>query len=108
MDRASLLAPAPRQIFPQHHHRQEADEADDDEGGLHDPRGDIAQRDRFALAPEDREQHDRRSDAGNREQDLQERAQGHLGVGTLAEDVVRVAETGRRAARPGLRRRRFQ
>jgi hypothetical protein len=47
---------------------------------------------RFALPLEDREQHDRGRDAGNREQDYQERAQGHSRIGILTEDVIRVAE----------------
>jgi hypothetical protein len=89
-----VVGPGAGDVLPQHDNRQEADEADDDERGLHDPKGDIAERDRFALPPEDREQHNGGGDVGDREQDFQERAYGHLRVGTTAEDVVGVAEHG--------------
>jgi hypothetical protein len=55
-------------------------------------RGDVAEREGFAVSPEDREHHDRRADVADHQEDLEERAERDAGVVAGAEDVVGVAE----------------
>jgi hypothetical protein len=43
-----VVGPGARELLPQHDDRQEADEADEDERGFNDPKGDIAEL-RFAA-----------------------------------------------------------
>jgi hypothetical protein len=69
MERASLSPAAPARSS-----RKEADEADPDECGFDDTKGAIAEGDRFALPPEDREQNDGRSNVCDGGQDFQEGA----------------------------------
>jgi hypothetical protein len=59
----------------QRHDRQEAEDADGDEGAFDDPCGDIAEREGFVLPLEDREQREGRADVRDDEQQLQERSQ---------------------------------
>jgi hypothetical protein len=66
--------------------------ADHDQRGLDDPGRDVAERDALALALDDRKQHDRGRDVGDREQNLKERAHLHACVGAGPEDVGGVVE----------------
>ena len=83
------------QVLAQGHDGEDADQADDDDGGLEDARGDVAKGEAFALPLDDRKQHDRGADVGDREDDLQERAELHARVSAGTQDVVGVLEQRR-------------
>jgi len=73
-ERAGIRAGS-REVLPQRHDGQQADQADDDDDGLDDTAGDVAERERLALPLDDRPQHDDGADVGDGEEDLAERAQ---------------------------------
>jgi hypothetical protein len=85
-------APVPAKSSPQRHDREQADQADDDDDGLDDTTGDVAERERLALPLDDGPQHDGGSDVRDGEEDLAERAQLDARVGPVAEDVIGVVE----------------
>ena len=62
---------APARSVLQRHDGQHADDADDDQAGLHDAGGDEADRGGPADPPGDRVQHDRGADAGQGGDDLE-------------------------------------
>ena len=53
VERLRVRPSCPGQVFAQGHDREEADEADADDGGLHDTAGDIAKGEPFVLPLED-------------------------------------------------------
>ena len=61
------------EVLAQRHDREQADDADRDQRGLDDAHGHVAERQAFALAPEDRVERDRRADAGDQGDDLEQR-----------------------------------
>jgi hypothetical protein len=79
-----------RQVLSQGHEPQHAEDADENERGLHDPGGDEPEGERFALALVDRVRHDRRADVGDDQQQFQERSHEHrvLRAGTGDEPGV--------------------
>ena len=91
MPSAPASAPA-REVLSQHHNREQADEADGDDGALNDTTGDIAQGERLTLPPYDGPQHDRGADVGDNQEDLEVRAQPDARLGAVTEDVVGVVE----------------
>jgi hypothetical protein len=102
-ERARIPTGSSGEVLPQGHDRQEADDADGDEGAIDETSGDIAQRERFALPLEDREQGDGGADVRD-DEDLEERAQGRAPGGAGTDDVVGVVqhrrvEDGRRRDR---------
>ena len=62
--------------------------------GLDDTAGDVTERDGLVLPLDDGEQGDRRADVGDGDDDLEERAQGHLRVGAGSGNVVGVVQQG--------------
>jgi hypothetical protein len=87
------------EVLPQADHREHAQDADGDERGLDDTRGDVAESDGFVLPFQDGEQHDGGTDVGDTDADLQEGAQGDLPVGAGTGDVVGIAQ--QRAVKQG-------
>ena len=61
----------------QRHDGQQAEEADQDEGALNEPLGDVTEGEPLVLPLEQREQDDRAADVGEDEHQLEERAQEH-------------------------------
>jgi hypothetical protein len=57
-ERARICAGNAREVLPQGHDGEEADDADGDEGAFNEPSGDIAERERFVLPLEDGERRD--------------------------------------------------
>ena len=49
-ERARIRAGSPREVLPQRQDREEADDADGDEGALDDTGGDVAERERLRSA----------------------------------------------------------
>src|SRR5829696_8650265 len=90
-ERARIPTGSSGEVLPQGHDRQEADDADGDEGAIDETSGDIAQRERFALPLEDREQGDGGADVRD-DEDLEERAQGRAPGGAGTDDVVGVVQ----------------
>ena len=82
-ERARVSTGSSGEVLPQGHHGEQADDPDGDEGAFHEPRGDIAERERFVLPLEDGEQRHGGADVGDDEEDLEERAQGHAAVGAV-------------------------
>ena len=75
-DGRSRSAPAPAKSSRHVRDRQQADQADDDDDGLDDTTGDVAERERLALAPDDGPRRDRGADVGNDEEDPRARPVG--------------------------------
>ena len=75
--------------LPQGHNRHKERHADEDGAGFQNSGGDEAQRGRFVLLLEHREQHDGGADAGESHDDLQDTADDGGSVRASAEDVVR-------------------
>ena len=75
--------------LPQGHDRQKERHADEDGAGFQNSGGNEAQRDRFVLLLEHREQHDGGADAGESHDDLQDTADDGGSVRASADDVVR-------------------
>src|SRR5438270_4657772 len=75
--------------LPQGHDRHKERHADEDGAGFQDSGGDEAQRGRFVLLLEHREQHDGGADASESHDDLQDSADDGGSVRASAEDVVR-------------------
>jgi hypothetical protein len=88
----SELAPATPPMSCRSYDRHQAEEADGDEGALHDTSCDVAEGERFVLPLEDREQRDRGADVGDDKDHLEERPEGDAGVGARADDVAGVVE----------------
>ena len=59
-----------RQVVPQHHDGQDADDAGDDDGGFQETAADIPESDAFVLPLDDRIQRDRGADNGDRKDHL--------------------------------------
>jgi hypothetical protein len=78
--------------LPQRHHRQEADDADDNDRGFQGAQADVTKGDAFILPPDDRKQRDGSTDDGKGEDHLKERAQEHAGVWTGADDIAGAVE----------------
>ena len=91
-ERPGICACTCGEVLPQGDHRKHADDADGDDGGLDDTRGDIAERDALVLPLEDGEQGDGGADVGDGNDDLEERTQGHLCVGAGPADVVGIVQ----------------
>src|SRR5829696_503181 len=85
---------ARRSLLAQGHDRKEAKEAHGDEDALHDPSRDVAEDEDFVLPLEDRIKHDGGANVGDDEDQLQESAKGHAGVGAGTQDVAGVAQHG--------------
>jgi hypothetical protein len=85
-EQGGLCAGSPGQVLPQGHHRKEADDADDDDGGFKDTNGYIAKGDCFVLPLDDRKQRDGGADTGEGRNHLEEGPPEHAGVG--ADDVA--------------------
>ena len=75
--------------LPQGHDRHKERHADEDGAGFQNSGGNEAQRGRFVLLLEHREQHDGGADAGEGHDDLQDSADDGGSVRARAEDVVR-------------------
>src|SRR5438105_906897 len=75
--------------LPQGHDRHKERHADEDGAGFQNSGGDEAQRGRFVLLLEHREQHDGGADAGESHDDLQDTADDGGSVRASAEDVIR-------------------
>src|SRR6266581_787969 len=75
--------------LPQGHDRQKERHADEDGAGFQNAGGNEAQRGRFVLPLEHREQHDGGADAGESHDDLQDTADDGGSVRASADDVVR-------------------
>ena len=90
--RARIRAGGSGDVGPQRQDREEADDADGDEGALDEPGGDVAEGERFVLPLEDGEQHHGGADVGDDEQDLEERAQGNAPIGAGPQDEVGVVQ----------------
>src|SRR5438552_3488135 len=75
--------------LPQAHDRQKEHHADEDGAGFQNSGGNEAQRGRFVLLLEHREQHDGGADAGESHDDLQDTADDGGSVRASADDVVR-------------------
>src|SRR5881275_3212209 len=75
--------------LPQGHDRHKEHHADEDGGGFQNSGGNQAQRGRFVLLLEHREQHDGGADASESHDDLQDTADDGGSVRASAEDVVR-------------------
>ena len=86
-ERGGIGAGSPRELLAQGHDRQEAEDADRDDGRFHDPRGDIAKGDDVVLPLEERIEHDGGADIGDHQDDFQERPQRHLPVRAGTDDV---------------------
>src|SRR5437879_403302 len=74
--------------LPQGHDRHKERHADEDGGGFQNSGGDEAQRGRFVLLLEHREQHDGGADAGESHDDLRDTADDGGSVRASADDVV--------------------
>src|SRR5688572_11630739 len=85
-------APAPAKSSRNVTTDSQADQADDDDDGLDDTTGNVAERKRLALPLDDGPQHDGGADVGDGEEDLAERAQLDTRVGPVTEDVVGVVQ----------------
>ena len=75
--------------LPQGHDRHKERHADEDGAGFQNSGGNEAQRGRFVLPLEHREQHDGGADAGESHDDLQDTADDGGSVRASADDVVR-------------------
>src|SRR5579872_5825935 len=75
--------------LPQGHDRHKEHHADEDGAGFQNASGNQAQRSRFVLLLEYREQHDGGADAGESHDDLQDTADDSGSIRASAEDVVR-------------------
>src|SRR5258708_25685362 len=75
--------------LPQGHNRQKERHADEDGAGFQNSGGNQAQRGRFVLLLEHREQHDGGADASESHDDLQDTADDGGSVRASADDVVR-------------------
>src|SRR5437660_10524099 len=75
--------------LPQGHNRQKERHADEDGAGFQNAGGNQAQRGRFVLLLEHREQHHGGADAGESHDDLQESAEDGGSVRASADDVIR-------------------
>ena len=82
--RSSLLA--------QHHDRKEAEDAHGDEDAFHDTSRDKAEGEDFVYPLGDGPQHDSSADVRDDEEQLQERAKGHAGVGAGPDDVAGIVQ----------------
>ena len=78
--------------MPQAHDREDADDADDDDGCLEHTAGDEAEGESLVLALDDRKQRNCSADARERVDKIKERAADHAGVGAGADDVVGVGQ----------------
>ncbi len=85
------------------HDREEAEQADSDEGALHEASGNVAEGQGFVLPLEQWEQHDGTADVGNDEEQFEERPQEHAGVGASTVDVVGIAQDRSVGEGPGNR-----
>ena len=61
------------QVLSKSHQGYEAQEPDHEEGGLHDASRDVPHRSDLALSLDDRIQHDRSSDVGDEQEELEHR-----------------------------------
>src|SRR5256885_9633390 len=75
--------------LPQAHDRHKEHHADEDGAGFQNSGGNEAQRGRFVLLLEHREQHDGGADAGESHDDLQDTADDGGSVRASADDVIR-------------------
>ena len=80
------------EVLAQGHDRQETDHADHDDGGFEHPGGDKAERGRFVLPPDHREQRHGGADAGQRVDQVEEAAPEHARVRTGAGNVAGVVQ----------------
>ena len=71
---------AQRSVVSHGQDREEADDADGDEGGFDEASSDVAQGARFALPLEDREEHHGGADVGDDEEHFEERPESHAVV----------------------------
>src|SRR5918997_184136 len=81
-------------LLPQRQDREEAEDADGDEGALDDAGCDEAEGEAFVHPLEDREQRDGGANVRDDEDQLQKRPQGHAHVGAATDDVARVVQHG--------------
>ena len=86
-EHGGIGAGSPRELLAQGHDRQEAEDADRDDGRFHDPRRDIAKGDDVVLPLEERIEHDGGPDIGDHQDDFQERPQLHAPVRAGTDDV---------------------
>jgi hypothetical protein len=86
-ERGGICASRTRQVLAQGHDRQEAEDADDDDGRFQDTSGDISKRDGFILPFDDGKQH--HPDIGDDNDDFQEPAKQDAIVRTGTDDVRR-------------------
>ena len=85
--------PAPRQSpLTQRDDRENAEDADQDEGAFDDASGDVSECDGFVLSLQQREEHHCASDVADDEEQLEERTYEHAGVSTGTGDVVGIAQ----------------
>ena len=89
--------------MPQRHDREEAEQADSDEGALHEASGDVAEGQGFVLPLEQREQHDGTADVGDDEEQFEERPHEHPRVGSGTGDVVGITQDRSVGEGPGDR-----
>src|SRR5690348_3446491 len=75
--------------LPQGHDRHKEHHTDEDGAGFQNPGGNKAQRGRFVLPLEHREQHNGGADAGESHDDLQDTADDGASVWASAQDVIR-------------------
>ena len=84
-----------RRVVAQADDAEHEDDPARDEDALDDSSSDVADREELVLSPHDRVEHDGRSDVGDDQQELQERAQVDLVVLAVTGDVSgRVVEHG--------------
>jgi hypothetical protein len=70
-------------------------DADEEEDAFHDASRDVAEREDLVLPLEERDQHDRRADVRDDQDQFHERAEVDAVVGTVAGDVpLRIVENG--------------
>ena len=91
-DERRAVGGAAGEVLTQGDEREQADDADRDEGRLDDAQGHVAEREAFVLAPKQREQRDRGPDAGNGRDHFDKRAQLHARVTAGTDDELVVVE----------------
>ena len=92
VERGCIRSDGRGEVIAQGDEGEQADRADPDDRRFDYARGDVAEREGFAVSPEDREHHDRGADVPDHQEDLEDGAQFDAGVVAGDQDVVRVVE----------------
>ena len=90
-----------RRVLPQRHDREDGDDADEDEDAFHDASRDVAEREDLVLSLEQRDQHERRPEVRDDQEQLQQHPEVDAvvvpGSGDVAPGIVEHRLNGRRA-----------